>query len=91
MKLLRGELRRTEPALPLSTGRLPCYVPPIKTREMKIAKEEERKKVNKTASFSTGANLQDYYEPLALDTAPVKRLRKKATRMIVDPSKKSYN
>ena len=93
MKLLRGELRRTEPALPLSTGRLPCYVPPRKTQEMKIggAKEEERKKANKTASFSTGANLEDYFEPQALDTAPVKRLRKKATRMIVDPSKKSYD
>lgn len=44
MKLLRGELRRTEPALPLSTGRLPCYVPLKKTQEMKIeeAKEKER-------------------------------------------------
>ena len=54
-------------------------------------KRKKEKKANKTASFSTGANLEDYFEPQALDTVPVKRLRKKATRMIVDPSKKSYD
>ena len=93
MKLLRQEPRKTEPALPLTSGMLPRYNPGPKKRNGGTKdKEDADREKKKVASHCTGAKLDRYFEPQSLHAKdPDTRKRQITKRIEIDPYKKSYD
>ena len=96
LKLLREVPRTSEPMLPLTKGIMAKHKPVVveqeehdhQTRSPQSNQEVEVEEFD-AQKYPTGAPLEEYFKDQTLE--PVKRVRKKVQRLVIQPKKKTYN